>query len=192
MASRDAGDSVSNKICCHTPRVLSQQTAADWYSLSDVIGAKVPHASWTIPEAEEREVATLGGARATAWFDMPTLQIGGDEARPSRPQDRNGLPAAVSSVHRIIDELVASGLPSSRIVVGGFGQGGGVALVAGLQCPHKLAGVATLSSWLPTSIPAPHKANHGVDALMLHGHDDDRVLPAAAEVSLPDPSANCE
>ena len=158
-----------------------QETASDWYEMSDVIGVNTPHVSWTIPEAEEREVAALGSAKGTAWFDMPSLRVHADEEPPARPEDRKGLPGAVSSVHRMVEELVASGLPSSRIVLGGFCQGGAVALVAALQCPYKLGGVASLSSWLPTCCPNPHRANKGIEVLLLHGQNDDQITPAAAE-----------
>jgi len=64
---------------------------------------------------------------------------------------------------QIIDDLVQAevkgGIPESRIVVGGFSQGGALALVAGLGGKDwrtkssgdesKLAGVVVLSGWMP-------------------------------------------
>jgi phospholipase/carboxylesterase len=40
----------------------------------------------------------------------------------------------------LIDKEIAGGLPSERVVVAGFSQGGAVALMA-LRSEHKLAGV---------------------------------------------------
>ncbi len=38
--------------------------------------------------------------------------------------DKEGLTATSKKVHGMLDELVASGIPSDRIVLGGFSQGG--------------------------------------------------------------------
>lgn len=40
-------------------------------------------------------------------------------------------------------------IPSERIVVGGFSQGGAISLLTGLTNPNAVAGVAALSTWLP-------------------------------------------
>jgi len=40
------------------------------------------------------------------------------------------------------------GIPSDRIILGGFSQGGAMSLFAGITCPHKLAGIVGLSSYL--------------------------------------------
>ncbi|KAK6022142.1 hypothetical protein OSTOST_12173 [Ostertagia ostertagi] len=43
---------------------------------------------------------------------------------------------------------MATGIPSEKIMLGGFSMGGAVALYAGLTYPHKLAGIVGLSSFL--------------------------------------------
>ncbi len=40
------------------------------------------------------------------------------------------------------------GIPSDRIILGGFSQGGAISLFAGITCPQKLAGIVGLSSYL--------------------------------------------
>jgi len=55
----------------------------------------------------------------------------------------------LTSVHKLIDDEIQLGIPSSRIVVGGFSQGGGLALYSGLTYPKPLAGIVALSTWLP-------------------------------------------
>lgn len=56
----------------------------------------------------------------------------------------------VSSLNSIIASEVASGeLDSSRIILGGFSQGGAMSLLGGLTGTHKLGGVVVMSSWLP-------------------------------------------
>ena len=63
-------------------------------------------------------------------------------------------------------ELETSSVPINRIVIGGFSQGGSVALYTALTAAdlRGLAGVVVLSSWLPlaqqlaedTSVSSPH------------------------------------
>lgn len=51
----------------------------------------------------------------------------------------------------LIDCLVAQGVPANRIVLGGFSQGGSMALLTGLMSKYagKLAGLVGLSGYLP-------------------------------------------
>ena len=103
------------------------------HELSDFVSQTVPYASWTFPEADEKEVTALG-KKCAAWFDVPCLPVESLlEAAEKGPSDRKGLTSAVSSLHQMIEELVASGVQNSRIVLGGTGQGGAVAMIAALQ-----------------------------------------------------------
>lgn len=51
---------------------------------------------------------------------------------------------------------VQAGIESKNILLGGFSQGGALALYSALTYPETLAGVAALSCWLPLhkSFPA--------------------------------------
>jgi len=110
--------------------------------MSDVIGEKIAYSSWTLPEAGEIFVTALG-EKTNAWFDIPSLPIRPENVLDTvtKPADIKGLDRAIDSLHRTIDELVASGTDGSRILLGGFGQGGALALLAALQVPpstHKI------------------------------------------------------
>lgn len=48
-------------------------------------------------------------------------------------------------VHSWIDAEVKQGIPSNRIIVGGFSQGGGLAIYSALTYDKPLAGVIALS-----------------------------------------------
>jgi dienelactone hydrolase len=59
----------------------------------------------------------------TAWCDVY-------EPWPltTKPRDdTKGLEASVEDIHEIIDKLVSDGIPSERIIVGGFSQGAATA-----------------------------------------------------------------
>ena len=50
--------------------------------------------------------------------------------------------------HSLIAEEIKNGIPSERIVLGGFSQGGAMSLLAGITNPTKLGGVFGLSCYL--------------------------------------------
>jgi predicted esterase len=52
-------------------------------------------------------------------------------------------------VLKIVEEEEKNGIPSDRIFIGGFSQGGAVALYAALSSTRRFAGVIALSTWLP-------------------------------------------
>lgn len=53
-------------------------------------------------------------------------------------------------VRKLIEETKETySLPSDKIVLGGFSQGGGLALYTGLTHAEKLGGIVALSTWLP-------------------------------------------
>ena len=55
----------------------------------------------------------------------------------------------VHSLNQIISGEVDAGINAGRIVLGGFSQGGAMALLTGLTTERQLAGIAVLSGWLP-------------------------------------------
>ena len=79
-----------------------------------------------------------------------------------------------------------SGVPSSRIVLAGFSQGGALSLFSGLTSTPPVAGIGVLSGYLPLSEEvkgtAPLSAR-GVPVWMGHGEDDEVVLLQWAEAS---------
>ncbi|KAJ9509200.1 hypothetical protein QJQ45_001480 [Haematococcus lacustris] len=79
-------------------------------------------------------------------------------------------------VEQLINAEVAAGIPSQRIVVCGFSQGGAIALLM-LRSNLKLAGIVGLSTYLPMSkVPGIlSDTNKDTPILMCHG-DSDQVV----------------
>lgn len=75
-------------------------------------------------------------------FDLRSLDSTG-------PEDEEGIRRAAEMVHSLIAEEVAAGIPTKRIVLGGFSQGGALAMFSALTFPEPLAGIIALSAWLP-------------------------------------------
>jgi lysophospholipase II len=74
----------------------------------------------------------------------------------------------------MINNEVKSGIPTDRIILGGFSQGGALALYSALTYPEKLGGVIGLSCWLPlhSSFPAIKVCPDTVPILLCHGDSD--------------------
>lgn len=78
-------------------------------------------------------------------------------------------------IHSLIKAEIDAGIPSNRIVLGGFSQGGALSILSGITAPTKLGGIIGLSSYLllkgkfKTLVPAdsPNK-----DTPIFLGHGD--------------------
>uniref|UniRef100_A0A673LIE4 palmitoyl-protein hydrolase n=1 Tax=Sinocyclocheilus rhinocerous TaxID=307959 RepID=A0A673LIE4_9TELE len=84
-----------------------------------------------------------------------------------------------SIVKAIIDHEVKNGIPSSRIILGGFSQGGALSLYTALTSQRQLAGVVGLSCWLPLHKTFPQAAsgsgNKDTPILQCHGEMDPMI-----------------
>ena len=67
----------------------------------------------------------------------------------------------MAHVRELVQAEVAAGVPASRIVVGGFSQGGHIAYKAVLTHPEPLAGCLALSTWLEPSLVSPSDVSTG-------------------------------
>ena len=66
-------------------------------------------------------------------------------------QDEVGLLRSREYFNGLIKAEMDKGIQASRIVLGGFSQGGAMSLLTGLTHKEKLGGVFALSSYLPLS-----------------------------------------
>lgn len=85
-------------------------------------------------------------------------------------------------LHELIQGEIDAGIASERIVLGGFSQGGAMALFAGLTAPQKLGGIVGMSSWLVLSgkfeeeIKKENKGHNGATKVFMgHGSSDPLV-----------------
>lgn len=158
----------------HTSTVIFLHGLGDtghgWASAMSEI--KPAHTKVILPTAPTIPVTINAGAKMPSWFDLHGLN-------PNTPEDEAGLNASTEKIHSIINEEIALGIPSNRIVLGGFSQGGGLALYAGLRMTKSLGGIVALSCWLPMfrNFPDPNlKCSPDVPIFMCHG-DCDPVVP---------------
>lgn len=114
-------------------------------------------------------VTLNAGFRMPSWFDLKSLDESGPEDEEGTIQSlfKNsvikilwlGIKVAATEVQTLIQNEIQAGIPADRIVVGGFSQGGALALYSALTFPQRLGGVVALSCWLPLrkSFPAAKK-----------------------------------
>lgn len=124
------------------------------------------------PHAPAIPVTCNGGYVMPAWYDIYSL----DEA--GRQVDENGIRQSREAVRALVARENARGVPSHRIVLAGFSQGGAIAYTAALTHPEPLAGVIALSTYIPSAslIDAEATAaNANTPVFAAHGTEDDVV-----------------
>lgn len=129
---------------------------------------------FVFPHAPVRPVTLNGGVPMRAWYDILGLT-------QADRQDSVGIRASEQRVRSYIQRELDAGIPSQRIVLAGFSQGGAVALHTGLRYEQPLAGIMALSTYLPlqdTLAAEAQPANRTAAVLACHGTHDP-VLPLA-------------
>jgi phospholipase/carboxylesterase len=127
-----------------------------------------PAIRFVFPHAPVRAVTINGGMRMRAWYDILGLEI-------AQRQDERGVRESIAFVQGLIARENARGVPSERIVIAGFSQGGAIALASGLRHAERLAGVVALSTYLPiaeSSGAERSEANRTMPIFMAHGSLD--------------------
>lgn len=127
---------------------------------------------FVFPHARPRPVTLNNGYVMRAWYDIKSLDRNGLE-------DEDGIRESAATVADLIEEQVAAGIATDRIVIAGFSQGGVITLQTALRYPRRLAGALALSTYLPlrnTLAAEGSAANRDLPILMCHGLQDP-VLP---------------
>jgi phospholipase/carboxylesterase len=149
---------------------------ADGYDFDPIVPALRlpggPEIRYVFPHAPIRPVTINGGAEMRAWYDIVALQRGARE-------DEEGIRESGEALAALVRREAERGIPSDRVVLAGFSQGGAIALHAGLRHPEKLAGIIALSTYLPLRHADGefHPANRATPVFMGHGSLDP-VIPA--------------
>ena len=148
---------------------------ADGYDFADIVPSlnlpKELNVRFVFPHAPIRAVKYAGGARIRAWFDVADINRRVKE-------DETGIRESEKLIGQLIERELAQKIPSQKIALAGFSQGGAMALQCGLRYPEKLAGILVLSAWLPltrTVVSERSVANQQTPILMLHGTDDSLI-----------------
>ena len=127
---------------------------------------------FVFPHAPSIPVTINQGYVMPAWYDILEMNL-------DRRVDEEQLRASASAVRALIAREVSRGVPSERIVVAGFSQGGAVGFEVALTHPEPLAGLVALSTYFATRASIEiDAANAALPIFIGHG-ERDPVVPEA-------------
>ncbi len=140
----------------------------DFLPVAEQLSLLYPLVRFVLPHAPMRAVRANQGLRMRAWYDFYSWDFRDHE-------DVAGLQAMAPSIEQLIEDERALGIPSHRIVLAGFSQGGAMALYAGLRYSHRLAGIIGLSTYVPDPVALADSVSKSAAAMpifLAHGQYD--------------------
>ncbi|MCJ1311238.1 hypothetical protein MMC25_004909 [Agyrium rufum] len=135
---------------------------------------KLEEVSFVFPNAPTIPITVNFGAKMPGWYDITNftdLQQAHDEVGILRSRDY---------LQSLVKAEASKGIDPSRIILGGFSQGGAMSLFTGMTIPEKLAGFFGLSSYMllhdriKNFLPDP-VSNQDTPVFMGHGDSDPLV-----------------
>jgi phospholipase/carboxylesterase len=140
----------------------------------ELVDRTMPALRFVFPHAPVRPVTINNGYAMRAWYDI----IGIDRRAA---EDFEGIKASAAGIAGLIKTENDRGIPTHRIVLAGFSQGGAMALHIGTRHPDALAGIIALSCYLPLARELEKEravATQATPIFMAHGVQDP-VVPFA-------------
>lgn len=135
--------------------------------------AGAPAVRFVFPNAPEMAVTANNGYVMRAWYDIRSFES------IDRQVDEAGIDASCTMVRKLIEAQNQRGIPTSKIFLAGFSQGGAMTYSAGLTHPDALAGLIVMSGYVPSRSFIESRlsdANRNTPIFAAHGLYDD-VLP---------------
>lgn len=130
---------------------------------------------FVFPHAPMRPVTINGGFVMRAWYDIVAQDL-------AQRADEAGIRHSQAAIDALIAKEAVRGMPASRVVLAGFSQGGVISLQTGLRHHKTLAGVMSLSAYLPLASTVEterNAANQDTPIFIGHGMADN-VVPLKA------------
>jgi phospholipase/carboxylesterase len=136
------------------------------------LGVAPKHAvRWIFPHAPSIPVTVNGGMVMPAWYDIRGVDF-------DRRHDETGIRLSTRRVEDLIARENERGVPTERICLAGFSQGGAIALFTALKHPERLLGIVALSTYLVLEEAVRserHQANLETPIFQAHGTHDPMV-----------------
>ncbi|KAH7362343.1 Phospholipase/Carboxylesterase-domain-containing protein [Plectosphaerella cucumerina] len=156
---------------------------------------RLDEVKFVLPHAPSIPITANMGMSMPGWFDIRSREsnvtyakfkqqkmLDGTVESLRAHEDEAGVRVSVAYFNELIQAEVDAGIPSERIVLGGFSQGGAMALYTGLTNGKRLGGVVGLSSWLVLSNrfteevkDEARQVNKATKVFMGHGGSDQLV-----------------
>jgi phospholipase/carboxylesterase len=136
---------------------------------------------FVLPTATAIPVTINGGMVMPAWYDIRDMDLAAEDRN-----DSAGLLRSVASVRALVTRERARGIPSERIILVGFSQGGAVAIELALTHDERLGGLVALSTYVVDRERIENTrqtCNRELPILQCHGLFDPMVPPASGEAA---------
>ena len=156
---------------------------ADGHQFKPLVGQLMRPASpplrFIFPHAPMRRITLCNGEQMRGWYDLRNVNRQAE-------QDEEAIRASQAAVAAFLQRERERGIPSERIVLGGFSQGAAMSLFTGPRFPEKLAGIIALSGYrlIASSFPAERQAcNQETPIFLGHGTSDPVISLAEGELA---------
>lgn len=174
------------EVAAHRAKVSSPEKSAivfmhglddspsGWQESIDWLASKFPNCQAICPPAPKMAITKNKGEIMNGWCDVYENW----PLTPSSKDDEKGLASSVEAIHAVVNKLISEGVPSHRIILGGFSQGAAVATLATFNFPSTLGGCLNLSGWLPlrANFVSEHLAvNKSTPCFWAHGRSDEII-----------------
>ena len=140
----------------------------------------LPQVRFILPHAVYKKVTANNGYEMRAWYDVFGFS-------PGSREDEAGIHQSQAYIKSLISKEVARGIPSNRIVLAGFSQGGAVVLQTALRYKLPLGGVLALSTYLPLKSSLEKEKsllNEHIPIFMAHGTSDNVITFSTNHLSV--------
>jgi phospholipase/carboxylesterase len=142
-------------------------------TVPELVRPEWPGIRFVFPHAKVRPVTINGGVPMRAWYDIVSQSI-------EQRADEAGVRDSVAEVDALIARERDRGIPPSRVILIGFSQGGAIALASGLRREAGVAGIVSLSAYLPLAAQTVNEitpAGRATPVFLGHGLQDPVVPP---------------
>lgn len=145
-------------------------TGHGWAGLLNTI--RPDHIKVICPTAPVIPITLNLGFRMPGWFDIESLD------NLEQETDIEGMKSSAKLIYEIIEGEIRCGIPSNKIIIGGFSQGAALALYCALHYEKPLAACIALSTFFPEArLPDPSLLhNKEIPYFQAHG-ESDKILP---------------
>lgn len=165
---------INSKFPAQRSIIWMHGLGADGYDFVDIVNQlQLPDdlaVRFIFPHAPVRSVKLASGMQMRAWFDI--------DLNSQMWISENDLRQSQGYIEELIHAELQAGIPARNIILAGFSQGGAMALHCGMRFTQSLAGILSLSGFLPveeTLADEKNIANTNTSIMMMHGDHDSRV-----------------
>ena len=123
------------------------------------------------PHAPQRPITMYDKTILRAWYDFTNWE-------KETEVEVAGIYESAAQIEALIKRENARGIPSHKIIIAGFSQGGSMALHVGVRHKEKLAGIMALSTYLSCEHTLKTErtgCNQDTSIFMAHGSQDNVV-----------------